>query len=58
MYFFCSDRKACCLASEEDSLRCTEYIKYKHGNCNMYRFVSSLELRKIAIQYQELENEL
>ncbi|KAF3768397.1 hypothetical protein M406DRAFT_243406, partial [Cryphonectria parasitica EP155] len=43
-----------CFASEEDSLRCMECIKYKHGNCNMHGLLPS-QVEKIVAQHSAAE---
>ncbi|KAF3763720.1 hypothetical protein M406DRAFT_261445 [Cryphonectria parasitica EP155] len=54
MYSFCKGCKACCLASEENSLCCTECIKYKRGNCDMHGLLL-LQVEKIVAQYSAAE---
>ncbi|KAF3762043.1 hypothetical protein M406DRAFT_266346 [Cryphonectria parasitica EP155] len=56
----CSYSKSCkalCLASEEDSLHCTECIRNKRGNCDMHSFTSA-QMQKLIMQYSKIEAEL
>ncbi|KAF3764040.1 hypothetical protein M406DRAFT_262286 [Cryphonectria parasitica EP155] len=57
MCSFCKSCKARCLASEEDSSRCTECIKHKRGNCNMHG-LSPLQVEKIVAQHSAAETAL
>lgn len=53
----CESRKVPCLASEKDSSRCADCVRYKRGNCD-FQGLSPAQMQKLVAQHSVAEAEL